>query len=97
MGQGWSLAGRCAAVLLGEGCPVGVYADEVGEASGLLVEGIIHMKAHVQERVRSSSGLQRDSAWCVLACVQSGYMPGCIYPCVCTWEVCESLCVYVRM
>lgn len=76
---------------------VGVYADEVGEASGLLVEGIIHTKAHVQERVRSSSGLQRYSVWCVRACVQSVYMPGCIYPCVCTWEVCESLCVYVRM
>ena len=48
---------------------VGVYADEVGEASGLLVGGIIHMKAHVQEGVRSSSGLQRCSVWCVLACV----------------------------
>lgn len=52
---------------------VGVYADEVGEASGLLVGGIIHMKAHMQEGVRSSSGLQRCSVWCVLACVQTVY------------------------
>lgn len=62
----------------------GVYADEVGEASRLLVGGIIHMKAQRQEGVRSSSRLQTYSVWCVLACVQS----------VCAW-VYISTCVHV--
>ena len=31
------------------------------------------MKAQRQEGVRSSSGLQTYSVWCVLACVQSVY------------------------
>lgn len=61
------------------------------------------MKAQRQERVRSSSGLQRCSVWCVLACARGvcawvrvsvcahgKYVRVCVCTCVCVHVVCRN-------